>query len=170
MQFINQAIEIVQVHPTLYEINNVFNDEFLADIDARCEHGLTWAMDRRLARLSQTDHDFFEQSGREFQTLLSDLAGQEVWYRIGKLFLDLPGAEVPLHSDANDIDIMTQVYLHGTAPNLPGTTFLEPVIHSVKNNYNCGYINFNSDKKKHQSTHVVGGYRLTTAFQFYFPK
>lgn len=168
---ISPNIEIIQVHPTLYEIKNVFTQDYLDLIDTRLEYGFLWNMDRKLQRLShsgieENNMDPFYHSGAELASLVSKVVNKKLSYRIAKLFLDLPGSEVPRHNDANDIAVMLQVYLYGTGPKVPGTCFLEPMFHNVDFEYNCGYININTDKKYHLSPTVHRGYRTSIGYQF----
>ena len=176
---ISPNIEIIQVHSTLYEIKNVFTQDYLDLIDTRLEYGFLWNMDRKLQRLSHsgieenvlTDKnamDPFYHAGAELEPLVSKLANEKLSYRIAKLFLDLPGSEVPRHHDNNDIAVMLQVYLYASGPKVPGTCFLEPMFNNVDFEYNCGYININTDKKYHLSPTVHRGYRSSIGYQFIY--
>jgi hypothetical protein len=173
MPNINSDIKITQIHSTLWEIQDVLTEECLADLQRYFDYGTEWHMDRKLSRLSHpigNDQDPFRDLGFEFAPVVAQAIGQEIWYRKAKLFLDLPGSEVPLHSDADNIDVMSQVYLMKSDHPVPGTMFLQPVLHTVKYRYNCGYLNLNTDRKIHQSPFVINGYRTSLGFQFYFPK
>lgn len=172
-EIINPNVTVVSIHSTLWEVKNVFTDSYLAHLDQFFEHGNAWHMDRRLARMSHpvgNDEDPFWPAGEAMSALVTQAVGQPVQYRKAKLFLDLPGSEVPKHTDASDIDVMTQIYLKKSDHPVPGTMFLEPYIHTVKYEYNCGYFNLNTDRKIHQSPFVINGYRTSMGFQFYFPK
>ena len=172
-EIINSDIKVVRIHDSLWEVKHVFTDAYLAHLGQFFEYGHAWNMDRRLARLSYpvgNDDDPFWSAGEELSKIVGDTVGQQIQYRKAKLFLDLPGSEVPKHSDANDIDVMSQIYLLKSDHPMPGTMFLEPIIHTVKYEYNCGYLNLNTDKKIHQSPFVINGYRTSIGFQFYFPK
>ena len=162
---LNPNLEIVRIHDTLAEIKNVFSQETLDLIDGYFEHDHEWLMDRRLARLSyptSNDVDPFNAIGLDMCALANEVYNSaNLIYRKSKLFLDLPGSEVPKHSDANDIGLMSQVYLRNSNHPIPGTIFLEPFIHTVKYEYNCGYLNLNFDKKIHQSGFLINGYRTS---------
>ena len=173
MLHINTNIQVHQIHSTLWEIHDVFTTEFLDSIQQYFDYGTGWHMDRRLARLSYpigNDQDPFSDVGWEMAPIVSATVGQEILYRKAKIFLDLPGSEVPRHSDADNIDVMSQVYLMKSDHPVPGTMFLEPVLHTVKYRYNCGYLNLNTDRKIHQSPFLINGYRTSLGFQFYFPR
>lgn len=172
-EIINPNIEIIRIHSSLWEVKQVFAKAYLDYLDQFFEYGNNWHMDRRLARLSYpvgNDEDPFWAAGEALSPVVAQAVGNTVQYRKAKLFLDLPGSEVPKHKDANDIDVMTQVYLKKSDHPVPGTMFLEPYLHTVKYEYNCGYFNLNTDKKIHQSPFVINGYRTSMGFQFYFPK
>ena len=162
---LNPDLEIVIIHSTLAEIKNVFTTATLELIDGYFEHDHEWLMDRRLARLSyptRNDIDPFKEIGQDMCSLANEVyANSNLIYRKAKLFLDLPGSEVPKHSDADDIGLMSQVYLRNSNHPIPGTIFLEPFIHTVKYEYNCGYLNLNFDKKIHQSGFLINGYRTS---------
>ena len=173
MPQLNPDIQITQIHSTLWEIAEVFTPEFLDQIQQYFEHGTEWHMDRPLSRLSYpigNDQDPFSEVGWEMAPMVSATIGRDILYRKAKIFLDLPGSEVPRHSDADNIDVMSQVYLLKSDRPIPGTMFLEPVLHTVKYRYNCGYLNLNTDRKIHQSPFLINGYRTSLGFQFYFPK
>lgn len=173
MSLINPNIKIQQIHSTLWEIYDVFTQEFLASLQQHFDHGTEWCMDRPLARLSYpigNDQDPFTDVGQELAPWVSAAVGQQINYRKAKIFLDLPGSEVPIHRDADNIDVMSQVYLMDVDRPMPGTMFMEPIPHTVKYRYNSGYLNLNTDRKIHRSAFLHQGYRTSLGFQFYFPK
>lgn len=170
---INSDVTVTQIHSSLWEIENVFTAEFLHSLQQYFDYGTEWHMDRRLARLSYpigNDDDPFRDMGWNMASWISGIIAQPIHYRKAKLFLDLPGSEVPRHSDADNIDVMSQVYLMKSDHPIPGTMFLEPVLHTVKYRYNCGYLNLNTDRKIHQSPFLINGYRTSLGMQFYFPR
>jgi len=169
MHYLNPDIDVNVPFDTLWEINSVFTQETLDWLDTFFEHGYHWHMDRRLARMSYpvgNDEDPFRELGLEMAELCRQTTGLDVEYRKAKLFLDLPGSEVPRHRDATDISIMSQVYLMKSNHPIPGTTFMEPITHTVKYEQNCGYFNLNADLKTHQSGFLTNGYRTSIGFQF----
>jgi hypothetical protein len=173
MLHINPNIQIHQIHSTLWEIHDVFTTEFLDSIQQYFDYGTGWHMDRRLARLSYpigNDQDPFSDAGHELSRIVGNTVSREILYRKAKIFLDLPGSEVPKHKDADNIDVMCQVYLMKSDHPIPGTMFLEPIPHTVKYKFNCGYFNLNTDRKIHQSPFLINGYRTSMGFQFYFPR
>jgi hypothetical protein len=173
MNYINVDAVSTPVHPTLFTTENVLSQSALDLIQEYCGHGHVWHMDRPMARLSLppgNDEDPFEHIGHDMAAWVSDVFRSEVRYRKAKLFLDLPGSEVPLHKDADNIDIMSQVYLTHSDHPIPGTTFMEPYPFTVPFQYNSGYLNDNRDRKTHRSGFVINGYRLSIGFQFYFPR
>ena len=170
---LNKNLQVINIHEFLWEVKEIFSKECLDFLDQFFEYGNEWHMDRKLARLSYpvgNDNDPFWAVGEAVKNLVINTIGHDCRYRKAKLFLDLPGSEVPRHSDAEDIDVMTQVYLKHSDHPIPGTMFLEPFIHTVKYEYNCGYFNLNTDRKIHQSPFLINGYRTSMGFQFYFPK
>lgn len=173
MNYINTAASVESVHSTLYTTHNVLSQDALSMIDGYLGHGHVWLMDRPMARLSLppgNDEDPFHDVGQEMAAWVSHVFNQKVQYRKAKLFLDLPGSEVPLHKDADNIDVMSQIYLSHSDHPIPGTTFMEPYPFTVPFRYNCGYLNDNQDRKTHRSGFLINGYRLSIGFQFYFPR
>ena len=169
MQYLNPNLEVIPIHGSLWEIKNVFTQECLDFIDGFFEHGHNWHMDRRLQRMSfPTSNELspFLDLGQELCAVAKAAVGRDLRYRVAKLFLDIPGSEVPRHSDADDIVVMSQIYLRKSNHPIPGTMFLEPTIHTVQYEYNCGYFNLNTDKKIHQSPFLINGYRTSIGFQF----
>lgn len=172
MNIINPGARAQQIHSTLWTIHDVFTEDFLADLDRHFSAGTVWHMDRDFARLSYPadpnhDHEFVD-AGNIFSDWVSTVLSKPVVYQTAKLFLDLPDSHVPVHSDAADIDIMSQIYLMDTHRALPGTVFMEPVICTVPYRRNSGYININTDLKKHMSPRVVDSVRTSLAFQLLF--
>jgi hypothetical protein len=173
MPNINPDIKITKIHDTLWEIDDVFTAGFLDTVPQYFAYSGIWFMDRPLARLSfphSNDLDPFHDLGNELAVIVANTVGRPIHYRKAKIFLDLPGSEVPIHRDADDIDVMAQVYLQKSQHPVPGTMFLEPAPHTVQYGYNRGYFNLNTDKKAHQSPFITNGYRTSMGFQFYFPK
>ena len=175
MTYINPAATLVPIHHSLWEMHDVFLPEFFNALPDY--HNQTrWNMDRALARLSwpcfpyENNLDPLQQLGTEMAQLVSRALSREVHYSMAKLFLDLPGSCVPLHSDSDRIDIMAQVYITQTDWPLPGTVFEQPWPHTVQYRYNCGYFNLNQDRKLHHSGQVTGVCRSSVGFQLYFAK
>lgn len=174
MNFINPNLEVIKIHNTLWEVKQIFTEDALSFFDSCFDSERRWNMDRRLERLSLPcpgEEDLFYPIGTQLAETVSNTIGQKVNYATSKLFLDLPKSHVPKHSDADQIYVMSQVYLGKNNDNfIPGTEFLEPVVHTVNYENNCGYFNLNTDKKSHQSVNVMNDYRLSVGFQFHLPK
>ena len=174
MNFINPDLKIIKIHDTLWEVKQIFTEEALSIFDSCFDNDYKWNMDRRLERLSlkfPIEEDLFSPIGAQLADTVSNTIEQEVIYACAKIFLDLPNSHVPKHSDSDQIYVMSQVYLGKNNNNLiPGTQFLEPIIHTVNYENNCGYFNLNTDKKIHQSLHVKNDYRLSIGFQFSLPR
>jgi hypothetical protein len=175
MKYINPDCQPKAVHASLWQMHHVFAPDFFQKLPEWYQ-GTRWNMDRALARLSwpcfpyEHNVDPLQDIGQEMAELVSQALGRPVRYTMAKLFLDLPGSSVPLHTDANTIDIMAQVYLSDTDWPLPGTVFEEPWPHTVKYQYNCGYFSINQDQKLHQSGVVNGVCRNSMGFQLCFDK
>lgn len=173
MQLLNPNASHIKVHDTLFCTYDVLSQPALDHINQYLEFGHQWHMDRRLARLSfpsGNDIHPFTDIGEQMADFVSEVMHERVLYRTAKIFLDLPGSEVPLHCDADNIGVMSQVYLSQSDHPIPGTTFLQPYPYTVPFKYNCGYLNDNRDRKIHKSGFLINGYRLSIGFQFYFPK
>lgn len=168
MSYINPEVEIFPVHATLWQVKNIFTDNALDIFNMTFNPDTIWKMDRPLARLS-FDGDLkgpISRIGEELATTVGNTIGQPVEYRAGKVFIDLPGSEVPRHFDDTAITVMAQFYIGKYNYPVPGTLFLEPFIYTVPYEFNCGYINLNADKKMHQSPFIKSGIRTSVGYQF----
>jgi hypothetical protein len=170
MTYINPDIQAVSVHSTLWQVKNVFTSHALGMIALSWEHDTIWKMDRPLSRLSFDGEQGGPLSliGNELAGVVSNIIDKKVKYATGKVFVDLPGSQVPRHYDDPSITVMSQFYLdNNSIYPIPGTTFLEPFVHTIPYEFNCGYINLNADKKIHQSPILKHVIRTSVGYQFF---
>lgn len=169
MNYINSSLETSIVHSTLWHVKNVFTPLALEKIAGCWEHNTIWRMDRPLSRISFDEQQGGPLSliGDELSHVVSDLIGKKVKYATGKVFIDFPGSQVPRHFDDPSITVMSQFYIDKNQQYpIPGTTFLEPFVHTIPYEFNCGYINLNADKKTHQSPLLKNVIRTSVGYQF----
>lgn len=170
---LSPSLELVRIHDTLWEMRDVFSKDYLDYIDTFLDRGHNWFMDRRLSRLSlpaDTLDQPFESAGIALAQKISQVIGETLCLRHAKLLLDLPGNHgVPTHVDDPSILVMCQVYLTGSLRPLPGTTFLDPRQHTIQYQVNHGYININTDAKRHNSLPTTD-LRCSMALQFHRAK
>lgn len=119
----------------------------------------------RLSLLPSEDYNRIQQLGLDLIPKLNSITDQDLNFMIAKYWLDLPGFGCQIHHDADDILVTFQCYLNHDG-NTVGAEFLhsDPSI-QIPIETNSGYINLNTDLKKHQVISGVGT-RQSIAFQY----
>lgn len=164
------------VAPNLWTVDSCFGTktfEWLAGIiETEGNEFVTGALKKRL-QLKYNTHDQarLNEIGREQIPALSLLAGCDLNFIEAKFWLDLPQFGCQVHSDAPDLYVNYQIYIH-TSPGADvacvGAEFLHVTpSYQVELKPNHGYINVNSDLKSHW---VPGGHGTRTSVMFQYAR
>lgn len=163
------GLVLEQISPTLWEMHDVFHEEYLAYLDRYVDDSNIWVMDRAASRISSpVDNSSkpFDAAGRALLSIIRPHLPVPVQFGFAKMFLDFAGSSVPMHTDGPSIAVMAQIYLTAGDFTLPGTVFMDPMLHTVKFRRNHGYINLNTDAKNHMSPKLSTGVRISLALQY----
>jgi hypothetical protein len=158
-----------QISPTLWEIHDVFHEEYLAYLDRYTHDTNVWIMNRAESRISSPIDNTskpFDAAGRALLPTVSQHLSVPLQYSFAKMFLDFAGSSVPMHTDQPGIAVMCQIYLTAGDFTIPGTVFMDPTLHTVKFRRNHGYVNLNIDAKNHMSPKLTTGVRVSLALQY----
>lgn len=167
------GLELEQISPTLWEIHEVFHNQYLAYLDRYVADSNVWIMDRAVSRMSSPvdkTSNPFDAAGLALLPKISQHLPISVHFDLAKMFLDFAGSSVPMHVDAPCIDVMCQIYLTAGDFTIPGTVFMDPTLHTVRFRRNHGYVNLNTDAKNHMSPKLTTGVRISLALQYQRPK
>lgn len=163
--------------PNLWYANNVF-DQSTLDWIRTLRHDMTtvFHVTRPENRLLLADSDatqYINKLGSSFVPTLNEVTGVNLNFMTAKYWLDLPNFGCQIHSDSEEIIATMQVFVDlvyndqwPTRVQIRGTEFMhvDPYI-EIPLAENCGYLNLNTDLKKHR---VIGGMglRCSVAFQY----
>lgn len=167
------GLVLEQISPTLWEMHDVFHEEYLAYLDRYVDDSNVWIMDRAASRISSPVNTMskpFDAAGRALLPRISQHLPVPVQFDFAKMFLDFAGSSTPMHVDQPNITVMCQIYLTAGDFTIPGTVFMDPVLHAVRFRRNHGYINLNTDAKNHMSPKLTTGVRISLALQYQRPK
>jgi len=164
------------VAPNLWTVEQCFDTttfEWLAGIvETQGNEFVAGALKKRLQlKYNTQDQARLNEIGLSQVTSLSTLAGCKLNFIEAKFWLDLPQFGCQIHSDAPELYVNYQVYIH-TSPgaDVPcvGAEFLHIVPpYQVELRPNYGYININSDLKPHW---VYGGHGTRTSVMFQYTR
>ena len=168
--------DISLVAPNLYTVDQCFGPStfsWLCGItETSCNEFFLGDLKKRL-QLKANCHDQarLNQIGCDQISALEQLTGLRLHFVEAKFWLDLPQFGCQVHSDAPDLLVNYQIYIH-TSPGVDiecvGAEFLHvkpPVQVQFKPNH--GYINVNTDLKPHW---VNGGHGTRTSVMFQYAR
>jgi hypothetical protein len=164
------------VAPNLWTVDSCFDQstfQWLKDIvETEGNEFVAGALKKRLQlRYNMQDQVRLNEIGLKQKSALSEIAGCDLEFMESKYWLDLPQFGCQVHNDAPDLYVNYQIYIY-TSPGADapcvGAEFLHvdpPYLVDFKPNY--GYININSDLKKHW---VYGGHAIRTSVMFQYAR
>lgn len=164
------------VAPNLWIVDSCFDQstlQWLKDIvETQGNEFVAGALRKRLQlKYNMHDQARLNEIGSIQKSALAEIAGCELEFIESKFWLDLPQFGCQIHSDSPDLYVNYQIYIY-TSPgaDVPcvGAEFLHvdpPYLVDFKPNR--GYININSDLKKHW---VYGGHAIRTSVMFQYAR
>jgi len=164
------------VAPNLWIVDSCFDPktfEWLSGIvESEGNEFVAGALKKRLQlKYNMHDQARLNEIGLEQKSALAEIADCDLEFVESKYWIDLPQFGCQIHSDAPDLYVNYQIYIY-TSPgaDVPcvGAEFLHvdpPYRVDFKSNH--GYININSDLKKHW---VPGGHAIRTSVMFQYAR
>lgn len=173
----DQAANVESVAPNLWAITDVFSQtemDFLRGLNMwqpGFERNETWIHDdsctscRLLLAKNSASFGHVQNMGEPMRSALSTICGTELRFSTSKVWLDIGGSNFVAHVDDPNICVTMQVYVWSYG-SVSGTRFLhvDPAI-QFPFTPNTGYINLNSDLKRHDVPESSGT-RLSVAWHY----